>query len=92
MCPYSEVASFFFAFFFFFLITEIYVHQQTFGHCSSQTKLFLTASCLLKPKIRTDSNSLQQSGLLSLPACSLHPIHGLEIQASLNTHLPGEEK
>ena len=90
MCPYSEVASFFFLPF--FLITEIYVHQQTFGHCSSQTKLFLTASCLLKPKIRTDSNSLQQSGLLSLPACSPYPIHGLKIQASLDTHLPGEEK
>lgn len=77
MCPYSEVASFFFFLsvspFFFFLITEIYVHQQTFGHCSSQTKLFLTASCLLKPKIRTDSNSLQQSALLSLPASHSRP-------------------
>lgn len=53
-----------------FLIIEIYVHQPTWILCSSWTKLFLVASCLLKPKIRTDSNSLQQSRLPPLP---VHP-------------------
>lgn len=61
MCYHSEVASI-------FLIIEICVHQPTWTLCSSWTKLFLVASCLLKPKIRTDSNSLQQSGLLPCPS------------------------
>lgn len=58
-CHHSEVASIFF-----FNNWNLRAPANLDPFVLSWTKLFLVASSVLKPKIRTDSNSLQQSGFL----------------------------